>query len=184
VDVNTNYPSQRRNIMKNKKVLTIAALAGLTLGGLTVTAASADGGGDSPAPTAETSGVVAADSGDIVLIQTEEPDAQDGEVEGERQGRRGHRGNCGLEEAAAAIGIDEADLRAALDNGDTIADVAEANGVDVDEVIAAMVDAKADRLDAKVAEGRITQEEADNKLADDEARITDRVNGVQDAPDA
>ncbi|MGI9614809.1 MAG: hypothetical protein ACR2QO_18005, partial [Acidimicrobiales bacterium] len=97
---------------------------------------------------------------------------------------RGHRGGCGLEAAALAIGVDESDLRAALDSGDSIADIAESNGVDVDSVIEAMVDAKASRIDEKVAEGRITQEEADEKLADLEARVTERVNGEEAAEQA
>lgn len=173
--------------MKNQKLLAVAALAGLTLGGLTVSAASAQSyDDDSSAPAVETSdGTIATDPGDIVQVQqTDQPDTQDGDVDGERDGRRGHRGGCDLEDAAAAIGIDEVDLRAALDAGDSIADVAEANGVDVDLVIAAMVDAKADRIGEKVTEGRITQEEADDKLAELDARITDRVNGEEGAAQA
>ena len=46
-------------------------------------------------------------------------------------------------------------------------------------MIDALVDAKADRLAEKVADGSITQAEADEKLADAEDRITDRVNGVE-----
>lgn len=165
--------------MKNQKLLTVATLAGLAVGGLSVTAASAQSYGADPASsTVETS--VDADAGDIVLVQdTEDPDTTEGEVEGEREGRRGHRGGCDLDEAAAAIGVDEADLRSALDSGDTIAEVAEANGVEVDVVIEAMVDAKSERISEKVTEGRITQEEADAKLAELEARISARVNSVE-----
>ena len=173
--------------MKNQKLLAVAALAGLTLGGLSVTAASAQSyGDDSSASAVETTDdTVATDTGDIATVQdTEDPAPGDGAVDGERSGRRGHRGGCDLEEAAAAIGIDEADLQAAVEGGDTIADVAETNGVDVDVVIDAMVDAKAERIGEKVADGRITQEDADDKLAELEARITDRVNGAQEAPEA
>lgn len=180
--------------MKNKKVLTLAMLAGLTLGGLSVaSAASAQSyGGDSDSSATEESTVeetTSVEDGTIVEIQsdadgTDEAEAEDGDTAdtdttGERSGRRGHRGGCDLDDAAAAIGIDETDLRAALDDGDTIADVAEANGVDVDSVIDALVDAKADRLAEKVADGSITQAEGDEKLADAEDRITDRVNGVE-----
>lgn len=172
---------------KNQKVLTVATLAGLALGGLSVTAASAQSYGEDPASsTVDASDTSAdADAGDIVLVQdTEDPDATEGDVEGERSGRRGHRGGCDLDEAAAAIGIDEADLRSALDSGDTIAEVAEANGVAVDVVVDAMVDAKVERISEKVAEGRITQEEADEKLAELEVRISDRVTGVEEEPQA
>ncbi len=173
--------------MKNRNYLAIAALAGLSLGGLSVTAAAAQSYGSQDSDSADTAEatnaeVETSDAGSIVLIQDETTpdDEADGNADGE--GRR--RGGCKLETAAAAIGIDEADLRAALEDGDTIADVAEANGVSVDSVVDAMVDAKTERIAEKVAEGRITQEEADEKLADLESRITDRVNGVEDAPEA
>ncbi len=178
--------------MKNKKVLTLAMIAGLTVGGLSVASvASAQSyGGDQDASASDTtdSNVEAdtTDPGSIVLVQDEAdgetPDAE--ATPGERNGRRGHRGGCNLDDAAEAIGIDEADLRAAVESGDTIADVAEANGVDVDTVIDSMVEAKAEHIAEKVDEGRITQEEADEKLADLEAKITDRVNGVEEAAGA
>ncbi len=179
-------------MIKNKKVLTLAMLAGLTLGGLSVASvASAQSYGDeqdssvAKETTVEETGSI--EDATIVQVQAEsdEGDTTEGDaVPGERNGRRGHRGGCDLDDAAAAIGIEEADLRTALDNGDTIADVAAANGVDVDDVIDAMVDSKAEHLAEKVEEGRITQAEADEKLADAEARITDRVNGVEDVPEA
>ena len=185
--------------MKNKKVLTLVTLAGLTLGGLSVaTAASAQGYGGSD-PTASSSVTeTQADTDGTVQIQLENDDTDadadtdtEGTVEGEagdrsdRDGhRRGGRGGCNVDDAAEAIGIDEAELQAALDDGQTIAEVAEANGVSVDAVIDAMVDAKAEHLAEKVEEGRMTQEEADEKLADTEAKITDRVNGVDDTPEA
>ncbi|NNE96622.1 MAG: hypothetical protein HKN24_11395 [Acidimicrobiales bacterium] len=169
--------------MKNQKILTVATLAGLTIGGLSVSAAAAQSyGDDSSAPTVETvDPTVETDLGDIVLVQeAEDPGTPESDSDGEHEDRRGHRGGCDLEEAAIAIGIDEADLRAAIASGDTIADVAAANGVDVDVVIDAMVDAKAERISEKVTDGRITEAEADEKLAELEARITDRVNGVED----
>ncbi len=174
----------KENDMKNRKHLAIAALAGITLGGLSITAASAQSYGSSDATStntveADTVEADANDSGSIVLIQDE---AETETEENEGEGRR--RGGCKLEAAAAAIGIDEADLKSALESGDSIADVAEANGVSADAVIDAMVEAKTERIAEKVSEGRITQEEADEKLADLESRITDRVNGVEEAPEA
>ncbi|MCP3853374.1 MAG: hypothetical protein GY698_01400 [Actinomycetia bacterium] len=169
--------------MTNRKLLTVATIAGLTLGGLSVSVASAQSDGDDvPASTAETADSTASsDAGDIISVQdTEDPATEEGEVDGDNDSRRGHRGGCDLEEAAAAIGIDEADLRAALDSGDTIAAVAQANGVDAASVIDAMVAAKTEHIEEKVAEGRITQEEADEKLAELEGRVTDRVNGVEE----
>jgi hypothetical protein len=87
-----------------------------------------------------------------------------------RHGRGGpFRGFLGLEAAADAIGIDETDLRDALRNGQTIAEVAEANGVEVQAVIDAMTAAAEARLDEAMAN-------ADERLADLEEKITELVD--------
>jgi len=61
-----------------------------------------------------------------------------------------HRGVKGaaLEVAAEAIGISEDDLRAALREGNSIAAVAEENGVDVQAVVDALVAHANERIDA------------------------------------
>jgi uncharacterized protein YidB (DUF937 family) len=92
------------------------------------------------------------------------------------RGEMGGRGGRGLDSAAEALGITADELRTALQGGQTIAQVAESKGVDVQTVIDAMVaDLKA-HLDEEVAAGEHTQEEADQKLADATERITDSVN--------
>jgi polyhydroxyalkanoate synthesis regulator phasin len=82
-----------------------------------------------------------------------------------------------LDAAAEAIDIGTSDLLSALRNGRTIAEVAEAHGVQVSEVIDAIVTAEHDRLDELVADGRLTHEQADELSADLEERATDLVNG-------
>ena len=84
---------------------------------------------------------------------------------------------AGFEAAAEAIGIEPSALRDALQDGQTIAEVAEANGVDPADVIAAMVADAQERIAQAVTDGHITQEEADERLADLEQRMTDIVNG-------
>ena len=74
----------------------------------------------------------------------------------------------------SAITSDE--LRTALEDGQTIAEVAAEKGVDVQTVIDAMVAGLKAHLDEEVASGEHTQEEADQKLADATERITDSVN--------
>ena len=64
----------------------------------------------------------------------------------------GHHGGVQLEAAAEAIGITEDELRTALEDGQSIAQVAEANGVDVQTVIDAMVAAATERLEAAIDE--------------------------------
>jgi hypothetical protein len=89
-----------------------------------------------------------------------------------------HRGGGpGLDAAAAAIGVSTDELRAALTDGTTIADVAASKGIDVRTVIDAMVADLQAHLDEEVASGEHTQAEADEKIADANERITAMVNG-------
>ena len=92
-------------------------------------------------------------------------------------GRGGHHGGrLGLESAATALDMTEEELRAALEvDGTSLAEVAEDQGVDVDTLVEALVQAEQDRIAQAVEDGRITQDEADERLADLEARVTERV---------
>lgn len=89
--------------------------------------------------------------------------------------RRGHRGGGpGLDTAAEFLGMDVEDLRTQLHDGATLADIA---GTQTDDLIAALVSDAQERVAQAVEEGRITQDEADEKLAEIAQRITDMVNG-------
>jgi polyhydroxyalkanoate synthesis regulator phasin len=92
-------------------------------------------------------------------------------------GRRGHHLLVGLEVAAEAIGIERSALIDALQNGQTIAEVAAANGVETQAVIDALVNAHQQMLDELVADGTITADEAAERAATAAERITDFVNG-------
>jgi len=88
-----------------------------------------------------------------------------------------HRGFKSGETLTEVLGIEEEALREALMDGQSIAEIAAAEGVDVQTVIDALVaDANA-RLDEAVAEGRIDAADADEKRAELEEMITARVNG-------
>ena len=178
--------------MKNKKLIATATFAALAVGGLsagTIASAQSSSSTDATVQTIETPAADATDSvavpgqGGALNIQDADGDSAEGEApDGARHGHRG--GGCDLDDAAEAIGIEESALREALDGGQSIAEVAEANGVEVQDVIDAMVTAKTEDLAEKVAEGRLTQDEADEKSADLETRITDQVNGAEDPPEA
>ena len=100
----------------------------------------------------------------------------------------GHRGGPGgpemhrgghLDAAAAYLGVSQDALRAQLEDGKTLADVAEATkGKSVDGLVAALVADEKEKLDAAVKAGRLTQAQADTILADAKARTTDLVNGT------
>lgn len=88
---------------------------------------------------------------------------------------RGH-GRPSLDAAATALGVTPAELGQQLRDGSTIAEIAAAQGVDVQTVIDALVAEATTKLNEKVAAGELTQTEADTKLATIEERITERVN--------
>ena len=85
---------------------------------------------------------------------------------------------------ANAIGIDLADLLTQLTDGSTVAEIATANGVDPQAVIDAVVQDVSERLTAAVESGRLTQEEADERLANTTERITNWVNGTASSEEA
>ena len=91
-------------------------------------------------------------------------------------GGRGGRGGPGVEAAAEALGLSMDELRTELRGGATLADIAAEQGVAVQTVIDAMVAELKAHLDERVAEGDLTQEEADAKLAKATTKITDLVN--------
>lgn len=119
--------------MKNRKIIsTVAMTAALTAGG----AAGAIAGyptisGAQDAPT--TTEAPAADAGSDTAAPEE--------------GRR-HKGHGpDLENAAGALGVTTDELRTSLQDGKSLADVAEEQGVDTQVVIDALVAAGEERLD-------------------------------------
>jgi polyhydroxyalkanoate synthesis regulator phasin len=94
----------------------------------------------------------------------------------------GHGGRWGwfdLDTAAEALGMTEDELREALDaDGATLARVAEAQDVAVDTLVDALVAEAETRLDEAVADGRLTQEQADERRSGLEEAVTERVNST------
>lgn len=170
--------------------LVIAATAGaLTLSGLAVAVpALADEG--SPAGSAveritgALSGLVS--DGSITQEQADEVAGTLSEAgiggRGEGPWGGGPRGGFGLDAAATARGMSEDELRTALEvEGTTLADVAEDQGVPLETLVDALVAGGQERIAAAVEDGRITQEQADERLADLEERITERVEEAMPA---
>ena len=89
----------------------------------------------------------------------------------------GGRGGRGMHlEALEGLGITAEEVRAAAQAGKTLAQLAQEQGVGEDRVVDALVAAKKEHLAEHVAEGRLTQAEADEKAADLEARVTERMD--------
>ncbi|HUS61853.1 MAG TPA: hypothetical protein VMY34_06625 [Acidimicrobiales bacterium] len=78
--------------------------------------------------------------------------------------------------AAKAIGITEEQLRTDMHAGKSIAQVAEAKGVEVDAVVKALVDDAKAHMAEHVVAGRMTQADADKRAENLEARVTEMVN--------
>jgi len=167
-----------------KKLITAATAGALTLTGLGVAApalAATDDTGDVLSSRVERitnalSGLVT--DGSITQEQADEVASTLSEAG--LGGGGGHHGRgLALAAAAEALDMSEDDLRTALEaDGTTLAQVAEDHGVAVDTVVQALVTAEQERIAQAVEDGRMTQEQADERLADLEQRVTDRVNAA------
>jgi ribosomal protein S20 len=82
----------------------------------------------------------------------------------------------GLDAAAQALNLGVDDLRSKLEGGATLAQVAQQQGVDVQTVIDAMVKDATAHLDQAVQEGRLTADQANERTANLNDRITRLVN--------
>jgi hypothetical protein len=90
---------------------------------------------------------------------------------------RGHHGFVDFAAAAGYLGLDEGELHTSLREGDTLAEVATANGKTAAGLVDALVAAAAADLDEKVDEGRLTEAQRASILDDLESRMEDVVNG-------
>lgn len=162
--------------MKYSKPLTAAAVVtGLVVGGAGIAAAGE--GADREIEETEVAALQ-------VQLEDDQADGDDegDDADGERNGRNGRRGQR-LTSVAEVLGIEADELRSELQDGATVADVAEANGVDVDDVVDALIANIEERLDAKVEDGDITAQEAAEKLESKTERISNKVNGIDNNDD-
>lgn len=77
---------------------------------------------------------------------------------------------------ADLTGLSVEDIQAERAAGNSISDIAEANGVSTDAVVSDALAARKAILDAKVADGSITQEQADLAYEQMTERVTERVS--------
>jgi polyhydroxyalkanoate synthesis regulator phasin len=88
----------------------------------------------------------------------------------------------GLDAAAEYLGLTEDELRAGLESGTTLAEVATAQGKTVEGLTKALVDAAEKDIAAAVDEGRLTESQADEIRADLHEHIDRLVNGELPGP--
>ena len=90
-------------------------------------------------------------------------------------------GGKGSEVVSTVLGLTSTELRTQLDAGKSLAQVATAQGVAVQRVVDAIVAEKQAHLAQEVASGELTQAQADAKLANVTAKVTEMVNTVGSA---
>jgi hypothetical protein len=83
----------------------------------------------------------------------------------------------GLDAAATYLGLARADLLRSLQSGETLADVARAQGKPVDGLEQALLAAARAASDRAVADGRLTAAQRDRLLRDLQQHVADLVNG-------
>ncbi len=134
----------------NKKLIAALSIPGLVLGGAAVAGAqTTDTDVDTPT------------------------DDSTSEAREQHRDRRGHGPVRGF---ATALGLDGAELRAGIEGGSTIAEIAKANGVDIDGVIAEMVAGASERAAANPDSKRAQNFDADALTE----RLTAAANGEVD----
>ena len=107
----------------------------------------------------------------VETLQNARPDR------GEFRERRGQRGPRGAGEIAEILGLEGSEMREALRNGSSIAELAEAQGIDSADVVDAIVARAEERLDTAVENGRIDVTQAAEMLTRTAERAEDLVNG-------
>ena len=85
--------------------------------------------------------------------------------------------------AAEQLGMELTDLQTELQNGKTIAALAEEKGVDTQTIIDAYLAQVKEKLDEKVANGDITQEQADTQLEQAKTRATEQLDSTWEGLD-
>jgi len=87
-------------------------------------------------------------------------------------GERGPRGGVQVMDAAATVlGMSVDDLMTALKDGKSLADVAAAQGINVDKLTADLLAQVKTQLDGLVSDGKLTQEQADSIYTQTESNI-------------
>jgi polyhydroxyalkanoate synthesis regulator phasin len=96
---------------------------------------------------------------------------------GAKGGGRGI-GFGGLDTVATTLGITAADVRTALQSGQSIADLAVSKGKTAQDMIDAVVKEVNTKIAARVTAGDLTQAEADKALTEITTRVTEFVNST------
>ncbi|MGI9599315.1 MAG: hypothetical protein ACR2QK_24340 [Acidimicrobiales bacterium] len=97
------------------------------------------------------------------------------EERGHRHGRRGHRG-FKAEAVTEALGLSREEIRAGFEDGKTLAEMAEEQGISADALSSALVASITEAVEQAVADGKIDADKAQERLAEVEANIDEFIN--------
>lgn len=154
-----------------KRVLAITAVAaGLTVGTVGLVAAA---GVQGHGPASVLSELVT----DGTLTQEQADKVTDAFEKQREEMKAKHEEQRAAMEAVVTdtLGISKEDLEAAREEGKSLADIA---GDKRDELVAALVAFQTAEIDAAVADGKMTQEQADKMKADLPERVAERVDNA------
>jgi urease gamma subunit len=140
-----------------RRIIAIAGITAALAGGTVAGVAIANDGGQATATTTTDRALIAQESG-------------------ERPADGRDRG-AGLETAAETIGVTPEQLREQVRAGQSVAEVAQANGVEPQTVIDAVVEQHSERIAQAEQDGRLSAEEAQEKRDGLAERVEARVNG-------
>lgn len=169
--MNPHDPSQQRITRTDSRLKRFGLPAALVVGGVTI--------GGMVAPI----GLVSAQESDADSTESDstesestdstgadEAEASDDEEKDGRRGRKGRRG-AKLDAVTESLGLSRDELRQGFADGKSLAQQAEEQGVDVEDLRSDLIDAANERLDQAVADGKIDEAAADEKRAAVEERI-------------
>jgi hypothetical protein len=105
-------------------------------------------------------------------------DRIDGELRGPGDHRFGGRGFAFGEAAAAYLGLDDAALRERMRGGESLAEIAKAEGKTAEGLKQALTAAATKELDARVASGDLTEAQKQEALTELSARMDDLIAGT------
>ncbi|MCE1253234.1 MAG: hypothetical protein LWX83_06745 [Anaerolineae bacterium] len=93
--------------------------------------------------------------------------------------QRGGGVRVGYTEVAEALGMTVEDLTSALKAGTTISQLVQKQGITLDTLVTTLLQPFSEQLDKSVSDGKMTQAQADQKLADMKTDLTTRLENNQ-----
>jgi sulfur carrier protein ThiS len=100
----------------------------------------------------------------------------------ERAGMMAPRGGFATEALSEALGMTVEQVRTALADGQTVAELIAQQGLEIDTVVDALFAPEAERLAQAVTDGKITQEQSDALMALHKASLVERLSGTAQGP--